>query len=114
MTSKPLLWQKYTCNYTIIHGNGTGHSLSNVGFYCLLSDASYSYIGCFHDVTSDPDLDDSQIAFAADQLTVDECAFQCRESGSPYAGLHRGSVCYCGHNYGKHGYADQICECHLI
>ena len=76
----------------------------------LFTEGSYSYIGCFYDVESDPDLDDSQIAFAADQLTVEECAFQCRESGSPYAGLHRGSVCNCGDSYGKHGFADALCK----
>ena len=90
------------------------HTDTTTSHHFLFTDSSYSYIGCFYDVESDPDLDDSQIAFAADQLTVDECAFQCRESGSPYAGLHRGSVCNCGDSYGKHGFADALCKSMLI
>lgn len=70
--------------------------------------SSYSYVGCFLDDVSDPDLTDATMVFSSsgsDSLTLDTCVEQCRGEGSPFVGLQAGVECHCGQMYGKHGAA---------
>ena len=74
-----------------------------------LACASYSYVGCFVDDVSDPDLSDATMVFASsgdDRLTLATCVDQCEAEGSPFVGLQRGVECHCGQVYGQHGAAD--------
>ena len=70
--------------------------------------ASYSYVGCFLDQASNPDLGDATMVFPStgdDQLTLATCVEQCRAEGSPFVGLQRGVECHCGQVYGYYGEA---------
>lgn len=66
------------------------------------------YIGCFEDRDEDRDLTadfDSQ-----DDQTVEQCIDFCKSHGYSYAGLQKGTECYCDNAYGRFGKLDNV-EC---
>jgi hypothetical protein len=63
---------------------------------------SFRYKGCFNDMTNDRDLPAVQLSDK--YMTPTMCWHHCWEY--KYFGVQRGTECWCGNSYGKHGETD--------
>ncbi|CAH1796402.1 unnamed protein product [Owenia fusiformis] len=60
-------------------------------------------LGCFSDQTRDRDLPNAVLTNVPGGMTQRICVNHCFNKGYVFAGLQRGSYCYCGNDYGKYG-----------
>ncbi|CAH1781368.1 unnamed protein product [Owenia fusiformis] len=59
-------------------------------------------IGCFNDKSNDRDLSEEPLV-GIDGMSARLCVRHCSSFGYGYAGVQRGTDCYCGNSYGKYG-----------